>query len=115
MSYCRNPFYIWESCGENEGDPGIVHFWRRFDPQNGTFSERVRVPNDMLDAFLYKLLLSENRDDLRERLRAGRRVFRQDLPPERRDAEPDETITGTEDWLFWALAGKKDVAPVAIE
>jgi hypothetical protein len=58
MSYGRHPYYIY-SDGEN---------------MNFDFT---RVPERIVNAWLYKILLSNRRDDLKERLAEGRAVWRE--------------------------------------
>lgn len=57
MSYGRNPHYIWSN-GE------VLHF----EPY-GAISE------NLINAFLYKILLTTYRDDLAERLQQGRQEW----------------------------------------
>lgn len=55
MSYSRGRYYIWpDDAGVNFGAD--------------------RVPNDMLNVFLYKILLANRREELAGRLRDGRRI-----------------------------------------
>jgi hypothetical protein len=53
MSYGRNPYYIWS------------------DGQNMCFNN-IYVPEEILNAFLYKILLTERREELKERLKQGK-------------------------------------------
>lgn len=57
MSYGRNPYYIY-----SDGDYMI-------------FDEIVRVPEEMINALLYKVLLKNRREELKERLKEGKKVW----------------------------------------
>lgn len=53
MSYGRNPYYIYS------------------DGINMNF-DSIRVPEEIINAFLYKILLTNRRSELKERLIAGK-------------------------------------------
>lgn len=55
MSYCRSPHYIY---------PTFDGVWF-----NGTV-----IPNEEINVFLYKILLLGHRDELKERVKEGRRI-----------------------------------------
>lgn len=83
MSYGRNPYYIFS------------------DGEYIIFDGKYKVPEIMLNALLYKLLLACNRDDLRERLQEGREVWlhqtrlinkRTGMPPISTDEFKEELI-----------------------
>lgn len=57
MSYGRNPYYIYS------------------DGEYMVFDEIVRVPEEMINALLYKMLLKNRRDELKERLKEGKEVW----------------------------------------
>ncbi len=57
MSYGRNPHYIY-----NNGEDTV-------------FEAIHKVPNVLLNAFLYKILLTNRRDELKERLRLGKKEW----------------------------------------
>lgn len=56
MSYCRSPYYIYS------------------DGQNMNF-DFIGVPEDMINVFLYKILLTNRRDELFQRVMRGRRIL----------------------------------------
>lgn len=56
MSYCRKPFYIY-SDGEN---------------MNFNF---IEVPEEMINVFLYKILLTNRRDELVDRIKEGKKML----------------------------------------
>ncbi len=58
MSYGRNPYYIYS-------DGEYMHF------------EMDTVPEEILNAFLYKILLTNRREELKERLKQGKKVWLQ--------------------------------------
>lgn len=83
MSYGRHPFYI-----VHHGD-GVDFHDVRPHPE-GQHPATARVNDDMLDAWLYVMLLGPRRAELIDRLRNGRRFWPQ---------------APSEDWLTRALVG----------
>ena len=73
MSYGRNPNYIW-----SDGD--YMNF------------NSIRVSEEVLNAFLYKVLLTNRREELRERLIRGKEswLHRQRLINKNTGEEPSE-------------------------
>lgn len=63
MSYGRIPHYIWSDARETEGS---LHF--------GWLDEAV-IPNEQINAFLYKILLTGRREELANRLRQGKSIW----------------------------------------
>lgn len=74
MSYCRNPHYIY-------GGKNYVSF-------NG-----IEVKDECINAFLYKIFLKCNREDLIERLEQGR-----DICLNKREESYD--LEGYSEWLL---------------
>jgi len=54
MSYGRRPYYIWS------------------DGKTMNIDTHLGIPEEAINQFLYKILLSHNREDLKERLLEGR-------------------------------------------
>jgi hypothetical protein len=98
MSYGRNPHYIW-SDGE----------YLNFEPYG-------KIPEHVINAFLYKILLRSFRDELKERLREGKKEWMYQLKYNAEECklielpqEPEyiEWMEANEDEIFKSLYGQE--------
>ena len=89
MNFCKNPHYI-------------------YDNGNEVVFNSIPIPNEVINAFLYRLCLKDNRDELRKRLLDGKETLTTKLVDAKNNPISQDSATSVVASLF--CESNEDVA-----